>query len=64
MANMSALEAAAGAAAGTQRLEFNGLLEAKMYRTAIALLSKSSGRRPCEDVVRHSACAGGGAAHC
>jgi hypothetical protein len=54
MADMPALEAAVAAASAVQRLEFDSLLAAKMFKTAIAVLSKSRGRRPCEDVVRRS----------
>lgn len=59
MPDMACLEAAAAsvaASAGTGRqlavtLSFNGLLEGKMYRTAVAWLSKSTGKRACDDVV-------------
>lgn len=49
MPDMASLNAAA--AASTHQLEFKVLLGAKMYRTAVALLSKTSGMRPCDDVV-------------
>lgn len=55
MADMHALEAAAAAAVGVERLEFNSLLGAKMFKTAIAVLSQSSGKSACEDVVRPTA---------
>lgn len=51
MPDMASLKAAAAAAAGAQQLEFTNLLSVKMYRTAVALLCKGSGKRACEDVV-------------
>jgi hypothetical protein len=54
MVDMPALEAAVAATPAVERLEFDSLLAAKMFKTAIAVLSKSSGKRPCEDVVRQS----------
>lgn len=50
MADEASLHAAA-AAAGAQRPDFRALLDARMYRTAVALLSKASGKRPCDDLV-------------
>jgi len=57
MPDMACLEAAAASVAasagsGPQQaftLSFNGLLEGRMYRTA--WLSKSTGKRACDDVV-------------
>jgi hypothetical protein len=47
MPDMASLKAAAGA----QQLDLKSLLGAKMCRTAVALLCKSSGKRACDDVV-------------
>jgi hypothetical protein len=51
MPDMASLKAAAAAAVGAQQLEFESLLGAKLYRTAVALLCKGSGKRACDDVV-------------
>lgn len=49
MADMPSLQAAA--AGGADCLDFDALLGRQMYRTAVALLSKRSGKPPCDIVV-------------
>lgn len=60
--SMSALKAAAaagttaapGATLKTPDLSFQGLLDARLYRTVVAWLCKDSGKRPAEIVVSAS----------
>jgi hypothetical protein len=49
MPDMPSLQAAAAGAADC--LDFDALLVRQMYRTAVALLSKRSGKPPCDMVV-------------
>lgn len=39
-----------------QQPDFRALLAARMYRMAVALLSKASGKRPCDDLVSATVC--------
>lgn len=55
MPDEASLHAAAGAA-GVQQPDFRALLAARMYRMAVALLSKASGKRPCDDLVSATVC--------
>lgn len=61
MPSLAALESAAAAAAPAVdavvmrpiQLSFQGLLDAKLYRAAVAWGSKSSGKHPRDEVVSY-----------